>query len=68
MECKRNKWNYEEGGGSGRFQRRKVRVACLDGDEIERERRDILVWSKWYHCQCSRDGAKESVAILLNDV
>ena len=37
MECKRNKWNCEEGGGGGRFQRSKVRVAWLDGDELEKE-------------------------------
>ena len=35
MECKRNKWNYEKGGGGGGFQRRKVRIVCLDGDEIK---------------------------------
>ena len=54
LECKRNKWNCEEGGGGGRLQRRKVRIACFEGDEIagvqEMER------------------AKKLVAILLNDV
>ena len=33
----------EEGGGGGRFQRRKLRIASLDGDEIEREWRGIMV-------------------------
>ena len=42
MDCKRNKWNCEEEGGGGRFQRRKVRIACLDGHEIEREGRGIM--------------------------
>ena len=31
-----NKGNCEDGGGGGRFQRRKIRIACLDGDKIER--------------------------------
>ena len=44
MEYKRNKRNCEEGGGGGRLQRRKVRIACLDGGEIEREGRGIMVW------------------------
>ena len=65
MEYKSNKWNYEEGGGGGRFQTRKVRVALLNGDEIERKWRGILVWSKWHHCWCSGD--MEGVAILLKD-
>ena len=30
MECKRNIWKSQEGGGGGRFQRRKVRVADFD--------------------------------------
>ena len=56
MECKRNKWDNEEGGGGEHFQRRKVQVACLDGDIIEREWRGIMVWSKEHHCWCSEDG------------
>ena len=35
LECKRNKLYYDEGGGGGHLQKRKVRFACLDGDEIE---------------------------------
>ena len=66
MECKRNKWNCEEAGGCGWFRRVKVRVASLDGDEIERERRGIMVCSKWHHCWCS--DVKEIVGILLNEV
>ena len=42
MEYKRNKWNCEEGGRGECFQRRKVRVACLDGGENEREWRGII--------------------------
>ena len=34
----------------------KVRVACLDGDEIERELRVIMMWRKGHHCWCSGDG------------
>ena len=45
MECRRNKWNCEEVGGGGCFQKRKFQVACLDGDEIERKVRGIMVWS-----------------------
>ena len=71
MECKRNKWDCEEGGDSGHLQRRKVQVACLDRDEIERE------W-KGKASRCGVSGiiavvqemerAKEWVPILLNDV
>ena len=69
MECKRNKWDCEERGGGGHFQRRKVRVACLDGDEVGREWRGIMVLHKWHHSWSSGDDrAKEGVAILLNDV
>ena len=28
------------------FKRKKVRVACLDGDEIKRKRRGIMMWNK----------------------
>ena len=67
MECKRNKWVCKEGGGCGCFHRRKV--ACLGGDEIERERRGIMVWSKWHHSGVlEMERAREGVAILLNDV
>ena len=45
MECTRNKCDCKEGGGGGSFQRRKVRVACLDGGEIEREERGFMMWS-----------------------
>ena len=37
MECKRNKWDREGGGGGGCLQRRKIQVAGLDRDEIEME-------------------------------
>ena len=30
IECKRKKWDWEEGGDGGCFQRRKVQVSCLD--------------------------------------
>ena len=53
MKCKRNKWDCEEGGGGGHFQRRKVQVACLDRDKIEKEWRCMMMWSKWHYCQCS---------------
>ena len=56
MECKKNKWDCEEGGGGGLFQRMKVRVACLDGGETKREWRGIMMWSKGHHCRCSGDG------------
>ena len=55
MECKQNKWDCKEGGGGGHFQRRKVEVACLNGDEIEREWKGIMMFSKWHHCQYSGD-------------
>ena len=47
MECKKNKWNFEEGGGGGCFPRRKIQVACLDRDEIEREY--VAFW--WRACE-----------------
>ena len=46
MELKRNKWDCKEGGGDEHFLRRKVQVACLDRDEVEREWRGIMVKSK----------------------
>ena len=46
MGCKENKWDCEEEGSGGCFQRMKVLVAYLDGDKIEREQRGIMVWSK----------------------
>ena len=76
MECKINKWDCreglllfgecEEGIDSGRFQRRKVRVACLDGEEIEREWGVIMMRIIAGVQEIER--AKERVAILLNDV
>ena len=38
MEFKRKKLYYEEGEGGLHLQKRKVRIACLDGDEIEKGR------------------------------
>ena len=40
-----SKGALELGGGGGHLQIKKVRIACLDGDEIEREGRGIMVWS-----------------------
>ena len=56
MECKRNNWDCEKGRGDGCFKKAKVRVACLDIDETEREWRGIIALGKWYHCLPSRDG------------
>ena len=56
IECKRNKWECEEGGGGGRFQRRKVQTACLDGDKIEKEWRGIMMGTKWHRYWCLGDG------------
>ena len=59
----------EEGEGDRRFQKGKVKVACLYRDETEREWRGIMVWSKWCHSAVQEMGrARKGVAILLNDM
>ena len=35
MEYKRNKWDYKEGGGVGRIQRRKVQVSGLTETKLK---------------------------------
>ena len=63
MECKRNKCSCEEGVGGGRFQRRKVRIACL---LVLREKKlkvnGIITGVR------EMERAREGGAILLNDV
>ena len=45
MNWEQNRLMYDLGDG-GHFQRGKVQVACLDGEETEKEWRGIMVWSK----------------------
>ena len=69
MECKRNKWNCKEGGVGEHFQRRKVRVACLDRDKIEGN--GEASWCKVNGISAGvqeMERAREGVAILLNDM
>ena len=63
MECKRNKWDYKQGGNGGCFQRNKVRAACLE-DKIERERQGVNGIIVGLQMERPREG----VAIMLNDV
>ena len=41
LERKRNKWNYEDGGGGGRFQRGKVSITYLDEERGGRRYRGV---------------------------
>ena len=52
------------------IQRRKARIAFLDGDEIEREGRGIMVsgFNVIFASVQEMERARERVALLLNDV
>ena len=63
MECKKNKWYYKEGGGGGHLQKGKVRVAYLDGDEIEGSGVNVI-FTGVHEMERTREG----VAVLLNDM
>ena len=63
-----NKWDCKEGGDGKCFERRKVRVACLYGNEIERERRGIIMGSNGIIAGVQEtERTREGVTILLND-
>ena len=48
MKCKRNKWNYEEGGGGGRFQRYHGVELMASLRVFRRERVAILLNDVWH--------------------
>ena len=53
------------------FQRRKVRVARFDGDEVEREWRGIMVWSSlwWWGMTLMKEMVKkENVDMTLDSI
>ena len=69
MKCKRKKWDCEEGGGGGCFQRSKVCVACPTEMKLKGNRK-----VSWWGVNGISAGiqemerARKGEAILLNDV
>ena len=38
------------------FRKEKFELLALIRDKVEWKWKSIMVWRKWYHCQCSEDG------------
>ena len=68
MDCKRNKWNCKEGGDGERFQKRKVRVACLAETKLKGNGEVSCCGENGIIASAQEmERARERVAILLND-
>ena len=68
MECKRNKWDCEEGGGDGCFQKGKFELFALTETKLKetgkvswRRVNGMITGVQWM------ERARKGVAILLND-
>ena len=70
MECKRNKWNCEEGGSGGRFQKGKL-FELLALTDTKLKGNGEVSWcgvNSIIGCFQEMERTREGVAILLNDV